>query len=144
MKSILLTACATLALAVPAFADGHATGDAEAGKKVFNKCKSCHTIASEDEVIVKGGKAGPNLYGVYDRVAGTGDFKYSKLIIAAGEKGLKWNEADFSNYVLDPTEFLKEYSGENGRSKMQAQRLKDGEAVNVWAYLVSVGPQPES
>ncbi|MFK7939233.1 MAG: cytochrome c family protein [Roseovarius sp.] len=143
MKSTLLTACATLALALPAFADGHATGDAEAGEKVFKKCKSCHMIASEDETIVKGGKAGPNLYGIHDRAAGAEDFKYSKLMAAAGEKGLLWNEADFATYVVDPTEFLKEYTGESGRGKMQAQRLKGDDAINVWAYLVSVGPQPE-
>lgn len=145
MKSILMTACTALALAQPAFADGHATGDAEAGEKVFKKCKSCHMIASEDETIVKGGKTGPNLYGIHDRVAGSEDFKYSSLMVAAGEKGLQWNEADFAAYVVDPTEFLKEYTGDDsGRSKMQAQRLKGDDAINVWAYLVSVGPDPES
>lgn len=145
MKSILLTAGALLALATPSFADGHATGDAEAGEKVFKKCKSCHMIASEDETIVKGGKTGPNLYGIHDRAAGSVEkFKYSKLMVAAGEKGLLWNEGDFANYVVDPTEFLTEYTGEKGRGKMQAQRLKGDDAINVWAYLVSVGPEPES
>ncbi|MGI9367462.1 MAG: cytochrome C, partial [Ruegeria sp.] len=39
MKRILVPALFGL-LAVPAFAEG----DAEAGKKTFNKCKSCHLV----------------------------------------------------------------------------------------------------
>lgn len=144
MKSSLFAAFATtLALSAPAFAEG----DAEAGEKVFKKCKACHMIASADETIVKGGKVGPNLYGVNGRTAGTdeGQKKYSELMVAAGEKGLAWNEEDFANYVSDPKGFLAEYLGDDadGLSKsgtMQAQRLKDGQAADVWAFIVANGP----
>ncbi len=150
MKSSILAAFATLSLAAPAFADGHASGDAEAGEKVFKKCKACHMIASEDETIVKGGRTGPNLYGVYNRTAGTqpDQKKYSGLMTAAGEKGLAWTEADFAQYVVDPKGFLTAYLGDDAdgvssSGTMAAQRLKDTDAVDVWAYIVSNGPAPE-
>ena len=104
-------------------------------------------IASEDETIVKGGRTGPNLYGVHGRTAGThpDQKKYSGLMTAAGEKGLEWNEADFAQYVVDPKGFLTEYlgadaDGVSSSGTMQAQRLKDTDAVDVWAYIVSNGP----
>lgn len=132
-------------LAGPLLAEGHATGDAAAGEKVFMKCKACHSIASADETIVRGGVIGPNLYGVYDRQAGTqADFaKYGDSIVAAGVGGLKWNEADFLSYVADPKAFLADKLGDKKARSNMAFKLKDAEdAANVWAYIVSVGPAP--
>ena len=135
-------------LAAPAFAGGHATGDAEAGAKAFNKCKSCHVIVEEDgtedgNVIVKGGKSGPNLWNIVNNPLGAADFRYSKLMIAAGEQGLTLDEASFVDYVTDPTAWLTDATGEGGKSKMQKQRVKAEDAVNIWAYLASVSPEPE-
>ena len=81
MKYTLSAAIAALMLAAPAFAEG----DAEAGKKAFNKCKACHTVVSaSDEVIVKGGKTGPNLYGIAGQTAGTVEgYKYNCCIVTA-------------------------------------------------------------
>lgn len=103
-----------------AFADGHASGDAAAGEKLFNRCKACHSVVSTDgEVIQKGGAVGPNLYGVYNRTAGTEDefgTKFRDSIREAGEKGLVWNEADFVAYVADPKKFLVNFL-DNGKAK---------------------------
>ena len=129
--------------AAPLFADGHATGDAEAGEAVFSKCKACHSIIDADgEVIAKGGKNGPNLYGVYTRVAGTFDgFKYGKSIVEAGEAGLTWDEEQFVTYVADPRKFLRATLDDKKAKSKMSFMLKDAEdAANVWAYLVSVGP----
>ncbi|MGC3940256.1 c-type cytochrome [Roseobacter sp. EG26] len=130
-----------LSFAAPAFADGHSTGDAEAGEKTFNKCKSCHMIVADDgTVVVKGGKTGPNLYGVIGRTAGTADFKYGKDIVAAGEAGLVWDEANLAEYVADPREFLKTTLDDpKAKSRMSFKLKKGGE--DVAAYLASVGPQ---
>lgn len=137
----LMTACATLALALPAFAEG----DAVEGEKEFRKCKSCHMIESPDETIVKGGRTGPNLYGIPGRTAGTvEDFRYSDLLVAAGEQGLTWDEESFVAYVKEPTDWLKDYTGDSGRGKMTFKVRKDEDAMNLWAYLVSVSPDPES
>lgn len=148
MKTLNIAALALGLMAGPLMADGHATGDAEAGEKVFKKCKACHMVAdAEGEVIVKGGKTGPNLYGLYTRVAGSEeDFgkKYGKSLVAAGEAGLEWNEADFVKYVADPKQFLRDYlDDKKAKSKMSFKLKKDEDAANVWAYLVSVGPAAE-
>lgn len=143
----VLTTVAALALAVPAFADGHASGDAAKGKKAFNKCKSCHMIVSDEgETIVKGGKTGPNLYGIYQRVPGTAEgYKYGKDMVAAGETlPGGWDEATFVEYVADPRAWVKKALDSTGaKSKMSFKLKKEKDAMNVWAYLVSVGPAPE-
>lgn len=134
MNRILTTAILGL-LALPAYAEG----DAEAGKKTFNKCKSCHMIADPaGEVIVKGGKTGPNLFGIAGRTAGTYEgFKYGDSIVAAGEKGLAWDEATFVEYVQDPKAFLKSYLDDtSAKSKMTFKLKKGGE--DVYAYIASV------
>lgn len=138
-----ITAAAFVALAAPALAEGHATGDAEAGEKAFRQCKACHMVIDDaGETIVKGGKTGPNLYGVMGRTAGSvEDFRYSDLIMAAGEKGLAWDEETFVGYTQDPTGWLKEYTGENGRGKMTYKARKEEDVVNIWAYLASIGPE---
>jgi len=146
MKNMLVSGFGLFLLAAPAFADGHATGDAEAGAAVFNQCKACHSIVDdEDNVILRGGKNGPNLYGVYTRVAGTlEDFKYGDSLVEAGEAGLAWNEADFVAYVEDPREFLRAYNDDRrARSNMSFKLRKEEDRLNVWAYLVSVGPAAE-
>ncbi|WP_170382130.1 c-type cytochrome [Ruegeria atlantica] len=134
MNRILATAIVGL-LALPAYAEG----DAEAGKKAFNKCKSCHLIADPaGEVIVKGGKTGPNLYGVAGRTAGTVEgFKYGDSIVAAGENGLIWDETTFVEYAQDPKGFLKTYLDDTAAKSKMTFKLKSG-AEDVYAYIVSV------
>ncbi|UWR24349.1 cytochrome c family protein [Sulfitobacter sp. S190] len=146
MKHFAATALGLALLGAPAFADGHATGDAEAGEKVFNKCKACHSIVDADgEAIVKGGRNGPNLYGLYTRVAGTEDFRYGDSLVEAGEAGLEWNEEEFVAYVADPKKYLAEYlDDKKARSKMSFKLRGDEDAADVWAYLVSVGPEVEA
>ncbi|MCA0043125.1 cytochrome C [Celeribacter sp. ASW11-22] len=113
--------------------------DPEAGEKDFRKCKSCHVIADGDNVIQKGGKTGPNLYGVVGRPVGHEDgFKYSDGMLAVGETGMVWTEELLTEYVADPTAFIDTHGG-SGRSKMTF-KMKDG--ANVIAYLASVGPAP--
>ena len=60
---------------------------------------------------MKGGRTGPNLYGVVGRQAGTQeDFdKYGDSIVAAGEAGLVWTEELIVEYAKDPKAFLQDY-----------------------------------
>ncbi|WP_164660636.1 cytochrome c family protein [Tropicibacter sp. Alg240-R139] len=134
MKRLVATMIVGL-LAVPALAEG----DAEKGKKAFNKCKACHTIVSDDgETILKGGKTGPNLYGIAGRTAGTVDgFKYGKSLIEAGENGLVWDEANFAEYTKDPKKFLKTYLDDTSAKSKMSFKLKKG-AEDIYAYLESV------
>lgn len=66
---------ALAAFSSPALADG----DAAKGKKVYNKCKACHTLEEGKN------KAGPSLAGVIGRAAAAVDgFKYSKALKGSG------------------------------------------------------------
>lgn len=134
MKMMIATALAAATLAGGALAEG----DVDAGKKAFGKCKSCHMIqdaAGTD--IVKGGRTGPNLFGVIGRPAGSYEgFNYSDDMKAAGAAGLVWDEASFTSFVQDPAAFLSDHLDKNARSAMSF-RLRKG-AEDVYAYLVSV------
>ena len=145
-----LTFAITAALgfvAVPAWADSHATGDAAAGEKAYRQCKACHAIVDANGgEIMKGGKTGPNLFGLPGRAAGAVEgFKYKNSIVEAGEGGLLWDEASFVAYVQDPTGYLKEVTGDSkARSGMSFKLRKEEDAVNLWAYIASVSPEPGS
>ncbi|MBL8560852.1 MAG: cytochrome C [Gemmobacter sp.] len=135
MTRILTTSLALLALAAPAFA----AGDAAKGEADFKKCKACHMIVADDGTeIQKGGKTGPNLYGVIGRpVAGVADYKYGESIVAVGAKGVVWDEALLAAYVADPGKWLKEQTGDAAaKSKMTFKLAKGGE--DMAAYLASV------
>lgn len=133
MKSLLTAPAILLALSLPALA----AGDAEKGEKEFRKCKSCHAISTDEETFVKGGRTGPNLYGVIGRTAGTvEDFRYGDSIVAAGEAGLVWDEENIAAYLQDPKAFLVEHLGDDGaKSKMTFKLRKNSE--DVAAYLAT-------
>ena len=113
--------------------------DAAMGEKVFARCKACHEIASPDGAIVRGGKTGPNLYGVIGRPAGTADFpRYGDSLKAAGEKGLVWTEESLAAYVQDPTAFLKTYLEDDSARSQMTFKLPRG-AEDVAAFLATHG-----
>ncbi|MCR9149919.1 MAG: cytochrome C [Rhodobacteraceae bacterium] len=134
MKLKLFATLSAVALAAPAFAQ-----DAAKGEREYNKCKSCHMIEADDGTsIVKGGKTGPNLYGVIGRqVASVDGFRYGDSILAVGETGLVWTEEELVAYVTDPKAWLAEKTGDAGaRSKMTFKLAKGQE--DVAAYLASL------
>lgn len=137
MKLLITASAAMLALTVPAFA----AGDAAKGEREFNKCKACHMIQAADGTdIVKGGKTGPNLYGIIGKAAGAQEgFRYGPSLVQAGEAGLVWDEANLATYIQDPKAFLVEYNGDpKARSSMSFKLAKGAE--DVAAYLASVAP----
>ncbi|WP_417677662.1 c-type cytochrome [Pseudodonghicola sp.] len=139
MNRVIATALAAL-IAAPALADD---GDAAKGEKLFGKCKACHSIITDSgEVIVKGGRTGPDLYGVIGRQAGTfPDFKYGPDLVAAGEAGLIWNRKAFLEYVQDPRKFLQHHLDDKKAKSMMSFKLPKG-GEDVYAYLTSLVPAP--
>jgi cytochrome c len=129
LRPLLLTAL----LATPAAAQDAAKGESE-----FRKCKTCHMIEAPDgTAIVKGGKTGPNLYGVIGRPVASTEFDYGDSLRAVGETGAVWDEASLAAYVADPTAWLKEQTGDAAaKSKMSFKLAKGG--ADVAAYLASV------
>lgn len=135
-KTTLIAALGLAALAAPALAQ-----DVAKGEKDFAKCKACHAIVADDGTdIVKGGKVGPNLYGVIGRpVASVADFKYGESILAVGAAGTVWDEALLAAYVADPVAWLKETTGDpKAKSKMSFKLPKGG--ADMAAYLASLKP----
>lgn len=139
----MLTRAFLIAAVAAAFAVPARAGDVAAGEKTYAKCKACHAIIGADGTeIVKGGKVGPNLFGVVGRpVASYPDFKYGDGILKAGAAGLVWDEAMVAEYVKDPTKWLDANSGDpKAKSKMSFKLAKGSE--DVAAYLASVAPAP--
>lgn len=100
INAFILSATGAAALAASAFATDPAAGEAD-----FKRCKSCHAITAEDGAdMVKGGKTGPNLFGVIGRPIGSvEDFRYGKGLEAAREAGMIWDEESVAGYITDPS-----------------------------------------
>lgn len=123
-----------LAISAPAFAEP----DVAKGETSFRKCKACHSIIAADGTEVqKGGKTGPNLWGIVGNpVASNPDFNYGDGILAAKADGAIWDEAQLTAYLQDPNAWVKQASGDDGASsKMTFKLPKAEEAADVAAYL---------
>jgi len=109
-------------------------GDAAAGEKVFNRCKSCHMVGPEAK-----NKVGPALTGVIGRTAGTyEDYKYGASLVAAGEKGLVWDAEQMTEYLVDPRKYLRAYLDDSKAKSKMAFKLRDEQdRADVIAYLTT-------
>ncbi|MEL6808948.1 MAG: c-type cytochrome [Pseudomonadota bacterium] len=143
-----LTILAATTLSLPAFADGHAaSGDVAEGEKAFRQCISCHVVQNEagDKLAGKNAKTGPNLYGIVGGKFGQVDgFRYSDINQIAADSDTVITEEVFVTYVQDPTAYLREITGDKGRSKMTYKVRKEEDAINLYAYLASLSPAPEA
>lgn len=142
MKTSLIATLATLALSLPAVAQD-LSGDASKGEAEFKKCKACHMIQDDSGTdIVKGGKTGPNLYGVYGRpYASEEGFKYGEGLLELAEKNPDqvWNEEHLIAYVTDPTAYVKEHTGDpKAKSKMTFKLNKN--QADIVAFLAQHSP----
>jgi len=115
-----------------AFAGSSVTmaGDLAAGKKAFNKCKSCHTVGPDAK-----NKVGPLLNGVVGRQWGAVEgYKYSKgkdgtlMAMAEAEERI-WDVASLTEFLRKPKDLVK-------KTKMSFPGLKKDEDIeNVIFYL---------
>lgn len=140
MKTILYATMAVAALAIPALADD--AGDPAKGENEFKKCKACHMIQAPDGTdVVKGGKVGPNLYGVVGRKAGTEEgFKYSDALVKLGEAGEIWTTEDLAHYITDPNEYVEEKVGDKSLKTKMTFKLAKNQA-DVVAFLAQNSPE---
>jgi cytochrome c len=76
--------------------------DADAGQRVFNQCRACHTINA-------GGRngVGPNLHGFWGRQAGqVQGFRYSAAMTQLAQQGLTWTEENIRKYLTNPKDLV--------------------------------------
>ena len=132
---------AAFALATLAAAPALAAGDAAKGEADYKKCKACHMIVADDGTeIQKGGKTGPNLYGIVGRKAGTEEgFKYSDALIKLGEAGEVWTVADLEHYITDPNSYVEEKVGDKSLKTKMTFKMKKNQA-DVIAFLSQHSP----
>lgn len=118
-----------------------AAGDAAEGEKLTAKrCKACHMIADGDNVILKGGAVGPNLWGLIGRPAGSQEgFNYGDDLAKAGANGLVWDEEQIVMYIADPKDFLRTIlDDKKAKSKMTFKLKDDDQRADIAAYLASL------
>jgi cytochrome c len=123
-----------LLLASPAHA-----GDPAKGESDFRKCKACHSVIAPDGTeIQKGGRTGPNLWGIMGNpVASDPDFKYGDGILAAKEAGAIWDEAAVAAYVADPGAWVQTASSDASAKSKMSFKLSSGQE-DMAAYLATL------
>ncbi len=117
-KFVAVALAAAIALAS---GSAMAAGDAAKGKKVFKKCKSCHSIEAGKK------RVGPTMFGIVGAKAGAAKgYRYSK---AMKKSGITWDEATLDKFLKKPKKFLK-------GTKMGFPGLKkDSQRTDLIAYL---------
>ena len=102
---------------------------ANAGAKVFRKCKACHQVGDGAK-----NRSGPVLTGIVGSPAGAVDgFKYSKPMMAAAEAGLVWSQDELAAFLAKPKAYMK------GTKMSFAGLKKEEDQASVIEYLKSVG-----
>ena len=108
--------------AVAALPAPYNTADIAHGKALFAQCRSCHTAVEGGSDMV-----GPNLYGVFGRVAGSKEkFNYSPALKSAG---FTWDAEHLDAWLKDPRGYLP------GAKMTFAGLPEEKDRIDVIAYL---------
>ena len=114
---------AALAAGVFALASHQALAEADLakGKKIFKRCKTCHSLEEGKK------KVGPSLFGLFGRTAGSVEgYKYSK---AMKESGIVWDEETLDAFVTKPKDLVP-------KTKMSFPGFKnEQDRIDIIAYL---------
>lgn len=100
--------------------------DVNAGRKVFNdNCAVCHSVKPGQ------GSVGPNLHGVFGRLAGTVP-KYA-YTSALANSHILWNEADLDRFLTNPSAMVP-------GTAMSVSLSSPADRANLIAYFKTLGP----
>ncbi|MCH7630923.1 MAG: cytochrome c family protein [Proteobacteria bacterium] len=98
-KHAIIVLLPVLGLALVTGGSALAGGDAAAGAKVFNKCKTCHITSGEAK------RMGPSLECVFGRTAGSVEgYRYSA---AMSGSGIVWSHDTMAEFLTNPRQYLK-------------------------------------
>lgn len=122
MNKAMIAGLGLLAMTMPALGQ-----DAEAGAKVFRKCKACHQVGEGAK-----NRVGPILTGIVGAEAGKVEgFKYSDALMEAAADGLVWDAETLDKFLTKPKDLIK-------GTKMTFPGLrKEEDRANVIAYIES-------
>lgn len=123
-SGVLMRNLAVLTSVLVCLAGGvSAEGDVKSGKKVFKKCKACHSLKADKN------RAGPTLYGIFGATSGSVEgFRYSGPMKQAG---IVWDDETLRAFVTKPKDVVPGTS-------MAFPGLKKPEQVDdLLAYLRS-------
>ncbi|MCL4104989.1 UNVERIFIED_CONTAM: hypothetical protein GTU68_018696 [Idotea baltica] len=130
LRDIIPAALAATFVAGAVFADQ--LGDADAGAKVYTKCKACHQIGkgARDRV-------GPHLNEIFGRAAAAHDgYSYSKSMARAGDDGLIWTAETLDAYIENPRALVS-------KTRMSFRGIKSEEdRADLLAYLRDFSDNP--
>ncbi len=97
--------------------------DLAKGKRVFLRCRACHTIEDGGK-----NKVGPNLFGLFGNQVGLrDDFKYS---VALQEADFIWEPDKLNEWLIKPKNFLP------GNKMAFVGLNREADRINLIAYLV--------
>ncbi|HEX6979935.1 MAG TPA: cytochrome c family protein [Alphaproteobacteria bacterium] len=121
-----LLAVSLIGVAAPSLAAD--AGDPARGQTLWRKCASCHTLDAD-----RRNKAGPSLYGVFGRVAGSvPNYRYSEALKSSG---VIWNEQTLDAYLKDTQSYLP-------GTKMYGGLTQDQDRADLLAFLrVATSPK---
>lgn len=133
----------TAMLAVTPIAPAHAqdaaapstelVGDPKKGKRVFNRCRACHTVKEGDP-----NRVGPNLFGIVGAPLGRHeDYTYSANLLELKAEGRVWDDATLDGYLKNPKSLIP------GGIMSFAGLAKDSDRAHVIAYLATFGAPAE-
>lgn len=96
------------------------------GEDAFQTCTGCHSVAADGR-----SSAGPNLYGVMGRQAGSLEgYSFSDAFVASD---ITWDEASLDGFLADPQGYIP-------GSEMLAGAVPDDETrAAIIAYLAQQG-----
>jgi len=110
------------------YADLLASADAEAGRKVFNRCRACHKVEEGANGV------GPHLHGVVGRdIAGVEGYRYSDAL--SGVDGV-WTLDSLMEWLKAPNSFAP-------GNKMAMAFPDPQDRINVITYLNEADGSPE-
>lgn len=121
MKMYLARAVTFSLIMLGASLSASAAGDPVKGKKVYNKCRACHTLKPGRNMT------GPSLANIIGKEAGKAEkFRYSKVMLASG---WTWDEETLTTFLASPKKSMK-------GTKMSFPGLKKpADIENLIAYL---------
>jgi cytochrome c len=95
------------------------------GEAAFRQCQACHQVGEDASHRV-----GPVLNDLFGRTAGSiEDFRYSNVMMEAGEEGLVWTPETLHDFLADPRGYLR------GTKMSFAGYRDDADIAAVTAYL---------